>query len=185
MEEEKDWPYFCVVHKEVRSKMTTTRRRANLKGGKGEQKHNNVTSRNNSQQVSNSSSSGDNRSGDSGHERPFDSQSDQKSSQTKKGQDTTDKESNRNKFLFFMCNLIANEVEVELRDGRKFVGVFHTGVPLKGMNFDLVIRLARRSDGTYDVPKLSKISYILKSLSVPLSPFLPFVFYSKWCICSL
>ena len=136
--------------------MTTTRRRGNSKGGgRNEQKHSHHTSRNNPHHVSTSSNSSDSVIG--GNERSLGSHSHQKLSHTKKGRDVNvDPESNRNKFLFFMCSLLASEVEVELRDGRKFIGVFHTGVPLEGMSFDVVIRLARRSDGIS--PHLSTIS---------------------------
>ena len=125
------------VRVKVSRDMTTTNRRGNSRAGKGEQKH---ISSNRCRASGGSNDTGDD------NERPLDSQSDQKTLPTEKGRDTF-KDANRKKFLYFMCNLIACEVEVELRDGRKFIGVFHTGVPLEGMSFDLILRLTRRSDG--------------------------------------
>jgi hypothetical protein len=59
-----------------------------------------------------------------------------------------DRESHRHRFLFFLVNLIGTEVEVEICDGRKFTGIFYTGTSFAGENFDIVIKLARRTDGT-------------------------------------
>ena len=150
----------------IRIAMTTTQRRGHWKGGKGEQKSHgtNSISKGNSQSASSSSSSSI---------RSFDSQFKQKS----KGQGDTDKEAtHRNKFLFFMCSLIASEVEVELRDGRKFLGVFHTGVPLEGMSFDIVLRLARRSDGAHVISHLNCYQSVF-TLSVSCKYQLPSFFF--------
>ncbi len=51
----------------------------------------------------------------------------------------------RHAFLHFLSSLIGCEVEIELVDGRKFKGIFHTASPFPNKPFEIAIKAAKRT----------------------------------------